>query len=149
MPQKSDTKPEGCGGAQDICLLDGDADYYGMVLTYSGFPGGLNSKKSTCNAGDLGSIPGLGRSPGEGNSNSLQYSDLENSMDCIVHGVSKSRTQLSYFHFTSLLTYNPYTQQPSHNNWMSHHLLNKILEPCNFSYVKAFDCVDYDKLANS
>ena len=51
-----------------------------------------------CNAGDLGSIPGLGRSPGEGNSYPLQYSGLENSMDCIVHGVAKSRTQLNDFH---------------------------------------------------
>ena len=50
--------------------------------------------------GDLGSIPGLGRSPGEGNSYPLQYSGLENSMD-YVHGAAKSRTQLSDFHFTS------------------------------------------------
>ena len=50
------------------------------------------------------SIPGLGRSPGEGNGYPLQYSGLENSMDCIVHGVTKSRTQLSDFHFTSLQT---------------------------------------------
>ena len=56
-------------------------------------------KESACNAGDLGSIPGLGRSPGEGNSYPLQYSGLENSMDCIVHGVAKSRTLLSDFHF--------------------------------------------------
>ena len=49
--------------------------------------------------GDLGSIPGLGRSPGEGNGNSLQYSGLENSMDFIVHGVAKSQTRLSNFHF--------------------------------------------------
>ena len=47
-------------------------------------------KKSTCNAEDLGSIPGLGRSPGEGKGYPLQYSDLENSMDCIVHGVAES-----------------------------------------------------------
>ena len=45
------------------------------------FPGGSDSKESSCNAGDLGSIPGLGRSPGEGNDNPLQYSCLENSMD--------------------------------------------------------------------
>ena len=48
--------------------------------------------------GDLGSIPGLGTSPGEGNRYSLQESALENSMDCIVHGVAKSQTQLSDFH---------------------------------------------------
>ena len=56
-------------------------------------------KESAHNAGDLGSIPGLGRSPGEGKGHPLQYSDLEKSMDCIVHGVTKSRTQLSDFHF--------------------------------------------------
>ena len=49
--------------------------------------------------GDLGSIPGLGRSPGEGKGYPLQYSGLENSMDCIVHGVAKSQTQLSNIHF--------------------------------------------------
>ena len=67
-----------------------------------GFPGGSTGKKSTCNVGDLGLTPGLRRSPGEGKGYPLQYSDLENSMDCMVHGVSKSRTQLSDFHFTSL-----------------------------------------------
>ena len=46
-----------------------------------GFPGGSDGKASACNAGDLGSVPGLGRSPGEGNGNTLQYSCLENSMD--------------------------------------------------------------------
>ena len=56
-------------------------------------------KESACNAGDLGSIPGLGRSPGEGRGYPLQYSGLENSMDCIVHRVTKSRTQLSDLHF--------------------------------------------------
>ena len=60
-----------------------------------GFPSGSDSKESACNVGDLGSIPGMGRSPGEGKSYLLQYSGLENSMDCIVHGVAKSQTQLS------------------------------------------------------
>ena len=62
---------------------------------FLGFPGGSAGKESACNVGDLGLIPGLGRSLGEGNSYSLQYSGLENSMDCIVHGVAKSRTRLS------------------------------------------------------
>ena len=48
---------------------------------------------------DLGSVPGLGRSPGEGKGYPLQYSGLENSMDCIVHGITKSWTRLSDFHF--------------------------------------------------
>ena len=60
---------------------------------------GSAGKESACNAGDLGLILGLGRSPGEGKGYPLQYSDLENSMDCIVHGVAKSRTGLSNFHF--------------------------------------------------
>ena len=55
-----------------------------------------------CNVEDLGSISGLGRSPGEGKGFPLQYSGLENSMNCIDHGVTKSQTQLSDFHFTSL-----------------------------------------------
>ena len=67
------------------------------LSVYIGFPCGLDSKESNCNAGDLGLIPGLGRSPGEGNGNPLQYSCLENSMDrgawwATVHGVAKSRT---------------------------------------------------------
>ena len=65
-------------------------------------PCGSDDKESTCNAGDLGSIPGLGRSPGEGKGYPLQYSGLENPMDYIVHGVTKSCTQLSDFHFTWL-----------------------------------------------
>ena len=60
---------------------------------FLGFPCGLAGKESVCNAGDLGLIPGLGRSPGEGKSYPLQYSDLENSMGCIVHGgLKKSDT---------------------------------------------------------
>ena len=58
-------------------------------------------KKSSCNVGDLGLIPELGRSPGEGNGYPLQYSGLENSMDCMIHGVTKSWKRLSDFHFTS------------------------------------------------
>ena len=57
-----------------------------------GSPHGSVGKESAYNAGDLGSIPGLGRSPGEGNGYPLQYSGLENSMECIVHGVEKSWT---------------------------------------------------------
>ena len=63
-----------------------------------GFPDSSDGKESTCNAGDLGSTPGLGRSPGEGKGYPLQYSGLENSMGHIVHGVAKSRTRLSNFH---------------------------------------------------
>ena len=70
--------------------------YAYSLITYH-FPGGSDGKASACNAGDLGLIPGLERSPGEGNGNLLQYSCLENSMDggawqAIVHGVTKSQT---------------------------------------------------------
>ena len=57
-----------------------------------GFPDSSAGKESTCNAGDLGLIPGLGRSPGEGKGYPLQYFGLENSMDDIVHGITKSWT---------------------------------------------------------
>ena len=69
-----------------------------------GFLGGSDGKESACNAGDLGSIPGLGRSTGEGKGYPLQYSGLENSMDCIVHGVANSQTRLSDFHFNVSLS---------------------------------------------
>ena len=57
-----------------------------------GFPGGSAGKESACNVGDLGSVPGLGRSPGDGKGHPLQYSGLENSMNRIVHGVAESGT---------------------------------------------------------
>ena len=59
---------------------------------FLGFPCGSANKESTCNVRDLGSIPRLGRSPGDGKGYPLQYSGLENSMDCIVPGVAKSWT---------------------------------------------------------
>jgi len=69
-----------------------------LTSVFLGFPGNSDSKESACNAGDLGSIPGLGRSPGEGNGKLLQYSCLENSMvrgawGATVHGITKSWTQ--------------------------------------------------------
>ena len=68
---------------------------------FLGFPCGSAGKESACNAEDLGSISGLGRFPGEGKGYPLQYSGLENSMDCMVHEVAKNRTRLRNFHFTS------------------------------------------------
>ena len=70
-----------------------------------GFSGGSDGKESACSEGNLGSFPGLGRSPGEGNGNLLQYSCLENPMDggawwITVNGVVKSRTRLSNITFT-------------------------------------------------
>ena len=65
-----------------------------------GSPCGSAGKESACHAEDLGSIPALGRAPGEVKGYPLQYFGLENSMDCIVHGVTKSWTRMSDFHFT-------------------------------------------------
>ena len=82
------------------------------LLLYYDFPGGADGKASAYNAGDPGSIPGSGRSPGEGNGTPLPYSYLENPMDggawwATVHGVAKSRTRLSDFTFTSSLSGRP------------------------------------------
>ena len=73
--------------------------YFIIAIFLKGFPSGSAGKESTCSVADLGLIPGLGRSSGEGKGYPLQYSGLENSMDCVVHGVTKSWTQLSDFHF--------------------------------------------------
>ena len=78
-----------------------------------GFPCGSAGKESACNARDLGLVLGLGRSPGEGKGYPLQHTGLENSMDCIVCGVTKSRTRLSDFH--SLTTYHK-----TLSHWLSH-----------------------------
>ena len=72
-----------------------------ITCQLQGFPSSSDGKASSCHAGDLGLIPGLGRSPGEGNGNPLQYSCLENFMDrgawrATVHGVTKSWTRLSH-----------------------------------------------------
>ena len=82
-------------------------------------PSGSEGKASACSAGDSGSIPGLGRSPGEGNGNPFQYSCLENSMDrgawwATVHGVTKSRTRLSDVTFN---TYKSWENYQYFNTW--------------------------------
>ena len=73
-----------------------------LTINVFGFPGGSVGKESTSNAGDLGLIPGLGKSPGGGHGNPLQYSCLENSMEKgswqdTVHGIAKSQSRLSYW----------------------------------------------------
>ena len=73
---------------------------YSKITTFVAQP----IKESTCNVGDPGSIPGLGRSPGEGKGYLLQYSGLENFMDCIVHAVANNWTRLNDFHFTKITT---------------------------------------------
>ena len=65
---------------------------YLATPVFLGFPCGSTGKESVCNVGDLGLIPRLERFPGEGKGYPLQYSGLENSMDCIVYGITKSQT---------------------------------------------------------
>ena len=84
-----------------LSILLGKKDV--MTLLKFGFPCGLAGKEFTCNAGDLDLIPGLGKSPGEVKGYPLQYSGLENSVDCIVHGVAKSQTRLDDFHFRTFI----------------------------------------------
>ena len=80
-------------------LKDASIFLYRRPFSILVFPCGSAGKESTCSVGDLSSVPGLGRSPGEGKGYPLQCSGLENSMGCIVHGVAKRWTQLSDFHF--------------------------------------------------
>ena len=82
---------------------------------------GSDGTESACSVDDLGLIPRLARSSGEGNSYSLQYSCLENSMDCIVHKVAKSWTQLSNFHF--------------------HFSLSMISPSLDFKFLEGRDCL--------
>ena len=101
--------PESSAGKESICNA-GDPSLIlgvGKILwkrdrlptpVFLGLPCDSAGKESTCNAGDLGSIPGLGKSPAEGKGYPLQYSGLENPMDCVVQGVTKSRTRLNDFH---------------------------------------------------
>ena len=63
--------------------------YHSLLQAWAFFPGGSSGEESACNSGDLGLIPGLGRSPGEGKVYPLQYSGLRNSMGYIVHGIEK------------------------------------------------------------
>ena len=77
-----------------------------QILIYKvllGFPGSSAGKEFACNTGDSGSIPGLGRSPGEGIGYPFQYSGLKDYTDCKVHGVAKRRTRLSNFQSNSIL----------------------------------------------
>ena len=85
--------------SRELDLQTGSGHSFGNLRNWDparkltrGFPGGSDGKESACNAGDLGSVPGLGRSPGEGKGHTLQYSGLENSMDWTVHEVTESDT---------------------------------------------------------
>ena len=96
---------------------------------FLGFPGGSDGKESACNVGELGSIPGLGRSTGEGKGYPFQYSGLENSMDCIVHGIAKSQTRPSNFHRLYQITksLNAFFLQPSISTLLFFFLLSMQL----------------------
>ena len=103
FPDSSVGKESACN-AGDPCSVPGSGrsagEGIGYPHQYSRASLEAQLVKSACNVGALGSIPG--RCPGEGKGDPLQYAGLENSMDCLVHGVSKNRTRLSDFHFTSL-----------------------------------------------
>ena len=96
---------ESACNAGDPSLIPGSERSPGEGIGYPstpvslGFSGGSARKESSCKVGDLGLISGLGRSPGEGTSYPLQYSGLENSMDCIVHGVAKTQTRITSWFF--------------------------------------------------
>ena len=84
-------------------LGTGRVTYKSSFVFLMVFPGGSGGIESTCNVGDLGLIPGLGRSPGEGKGYQVQYSGLENFMDSMAHGVAKSWTRLKNFDFAFLM----------------------------------------------
>ena len=92
------------------------------------FPCGSAGKESACNAGDLGSILGLGRPPEEGKGYPLQYPGLEKSVDCTVHGVTKSRTRLGDFHF-HLINHTPTIQ-------FSHSVVSNSLQPHGLQHAR-------------
>ena len=121
-------------------LLNGSLKYY------LGFPGGLEVKASACNAGNLGSTPGSGRSPGEGNGNPLQYSCLENPTDggawwATVHGVAKRWTRLSDFTFAFKISFflelrALYPDRPQVESWLHPSLATYQLIPLDVLSVK-------------
>ena len=117
-------------------------------MAFWGFPGGSAGKESSCNVGDLGSIPGLGRFPGEGKGYPLQYSGLENSMDCVVHGVTEldmtERLSLQghlwnpfkvvgFYSFQNVSDFShPFHVYYSHLSWLSHGLLHLLFWLCQW-----------------
>ena len=109
FPDSSVGKESACN-VGDPSLIPGWGRSTGEVKGYPtpvflGFPCDSAGKESVCNVGDLGLIPGLGRFLGEGKGYPFQYSGLENSMDCIDHGVTKSWTWLSNFHGNSIFSF--------------------------------------------
>ena len=122
------------GGSRELLLksaqrsdIPEDGQHFSVVS--DGFPGGSAGKESACNVGDLGSSPGLGRSPGEGNSSPFQCSGLENPMDCRGHGVPKSQNRLSDFDFPLTLRplAAPHTSFPQKGNSQGHPVRAMVL----------------------
>ena len=97
-----------------------------VVLT-PGFPSGSTGKESALSVRDLGLIPGLGRSPGEGKGYPLQYSDLENSTHCIVHGVANSQRRLSDFHFILTPVVEAWCMFPFYLFWSIRYLVRFLI----------------------
>ena len=138
--QTRDPKKSWCCGIEFKGNLEAE---FSLPWGPQGFPRCLDDKESACNAGDLGAIPGLGRSPGEGSSYPLQYSVLENSMHCVVHRVSKSQTWLSDFHLGSPgFSFESFCQQQTgtyqdHCQWLNNkgicHLSHGQWTPCYYS----------------
>ena len=106
-------------------------------MVYWGFPGSSAGKESACNARDLGSVPRLGRSSGEGNGYPLQFSGLENSMDSIVNGVAKSWAWPSDFHLYNLI-----------NFWLKQYLVFVLLAQCKY-YSELSHAIHYDYICFS
>ena len=114
-----------------------------LIPVFLGFPCCSSGKESACNAGDLDSIRGLGRSPGKGKGYPFQYSGLENSINCKVHGVTKSWTRLSHFHFGFHGWLREYTQNrlsrlKSQFDFCSYVTAGKTLSisACTFTHLK-------------
>ena len=105
FPDSSVGKESTCNAGEPVGFLDREIHWRRDRLNtqvFLGFNCG-SAEESACNARDLGSAPGLWRSPGEGKGYPVHCSGLENSMDCIVYGVTKSRTWLSDIHLLILL----------------------------------------------
>ena len=101
-----------------------------LVLSIS-FPHSSVGQESACNVGNLGSVPGLGRSPGDRKGSPLQYSGLENCLDGIVHGVAESRTRLSDFHFQTHRS----VEQNRVYKYTCANMLNWFLTKCKDNWI--------------
>ena len=101
-----------------------------------GFPCSSSGKECVCNAGDLGLIPGLGKSPGEGNGSPLQCSGLENFMDCITHRVAKSRTSLETSTHACFQIFIPCTV--TYTCIFQHHILHVPLKTIKYQQLNTF-----------